>query len=107
MKEEQNNIIIYNTDDGQSSVVLVSSDGMVWLSQMQMAQLFATSKQTVSYHITNIFRENELTKHSVVKEILTTASDGKTYPVEHYSLDMNLMRLKDRGKNTEYPFFHK
>ncbi len=90
MKEEQNNIIIYNTDDGLSSVVLVSSDGMVWLSQMQMAQLFATSKQTVSYHISNILKENELTKQSVVKEILTTAADGKTYPVEHYSLDMVL-----------------
>lgn len=90
MNEDQNNIIIYNTDDGLSSVVLVSSDGMVWLSQMQMAQLFATSKQTVSYHISNILKENELTKHSVVKEILTTAADGKTYPVEHYSLDMVL-----------------
>ena len=90
MNEEQNNIIIYNTDDGLSSVVLVSADGMVWLSQMQMAKLFATSKQTVSYHISNILKENELTKQAVVKEILTTASDGKTYPVEHYSLDMVL-----------------
>ncbi len=90
MNEDQSNIIIYNTDDGLSSVVLVSTDGMVWLSQMQMAQLFATSKQTVSYHISNILKENELTKQSVVKEILTTAADGKTYPVEHYSLDMVL-----------------
>ncbi len=90
MKEEQNDIIIYTTDDGQSSVVLVSADGMVWLSQMQMAKLFATSKQTISYHISNILKENELTKNSVVKEILTTASDGKSYPVEHYSLDMVL-----------------
>ena len=77
MNEEQNNIIIYNTDDGLSSVVLVSTDGMVWLSQMQMAKLFATSKQTVSYHISNILKENELTKRAVVKEILTTAADGK------------------------------
>ena len=90
MNEEQNNIIIYNTDDGLSSVVLVSTDGMVWLSQMQMAKLFATSKQTVSYHISNILKENELTKRAVVKEILTTAADGKSYPVEHYSLDMVL-----------------
>ncbi len=71
MNEDQNNIIIYNTDDGLSSVVLVSSEGMVWLSQMQMAKLFATSKQAVSYHISNILRANELTKHSVIKEILT------------------------------------
>ncbi len=76
MNEEQNNIIIYNTDDGLSSVVLVSTDGMVWLSQMQMAKLFATSKQIVSYHISNILTENELTKQAVVKEILTTAADA-------------------------------
>ena len=87
---QQEDIIIYNTDDGLSSVVLISTDGMVWLSQMQIAKLFATSKQTVSYHISNILKENELPKKAVVKEILTTATDGKSYPVEHYSLDMVL-----------------
>ena len=81
--EQQEDIIIYNTDDGLSSVVLISTDGMVWLSQMQIAKLFATSKQTVSYHIANILKENELQKNAVVKEILTTATDGKSYPVEH------------------------
>ena len=70
--DPQEDIIIYNTDDGLSSVVLISTDGMVWLSQMQIAKLFATSKQTVSYHIANILKENELQKKAVVKEILTT-----------------------------------
>ena len=69
-------IIIYKTDDGKASIALMSADGMVWLNQMQMAQLFATSKQTISYHINNILKDNELSKDSVVKEILTTASDG-------------------------------
>ena len=87
---EQNDIIIYNTDDGKSSVVLVGADGMVWLNQLQMAELFATSKQSISYHITNILKEKELPKIAVVKNILTTASDGKQYMVEHYSLDMVL-----------------
>ena len=63
---QQEDIIIYNTDDGLSSVVLISTDGMVWLSQMQIAKLFATSKQTVSYHISNILKENELPIKAVV-----------------------------------------
>lgn len=69
---------------------MMSADGMVWLNQMQMAQLFATSKQTISYHINNILKDKELSKDSVVKEFLTTASDGKPYSVEHYSLNMVL-----------------
>lgn len=83
-------IIIYKTDDGKVSIALMSADGMVWLNQMQMAQLFATSKQTISYHINNILKDKELSKDSVVKEFLTTASDGKPYSVEHYSLNMVL-----------------
>lgn len=89
-ENSQEDVIIYTTDDGRSSVILVGVEGMVWLSQMQMSKLFATSKQTISYHISNILKENELSKASVVKEILTTATDGKSYPVEHYSLDMVL-----------------
>lgn len=65
---QQEDIIIYNTDDGLSSVVLISTDGMVWLSQMQIAKLFATSKQTVSYHISNILKENELPKKQLSKK---------------------------------------
>ncbi len=53
-----------------------------------MAELFATSKQTISYHIVNILKENELTKDSVVKEYLTTAADGKSYNIVFYSLEM-------------------
>ena len=99
---EQNDIIIYNTDDGKSSVVLVGADGMVWLNQLQMAELFATSKQSISYHITNILKEKELPKIAVVKNILTTASDGKQYMVEHYSLD-----ILWNGQMLENPFFGK
>lgn len=81
-------IIIYRTDDGQNSVNLVSRDGMVWLNQSQMAELFATSKQNISYHIDNILSDNELSYNSVVKDYLTTASDGKDYTVKFYSLEM-------------------
>ena len=53
-----------------------------------MAELFATSKQTISYHVNNILKENELTESSVVKEYLTTAADGKSYNTVFYSLEM-------------------
>ena len=84
------NIIIYNTIDGKVAVALYARDGKIWLNQMQMAELFATSKQTISYHINNILRERELGKDSVVKEFLTTATDGKQYHVVFYALEMIL-----------------
>ncbi len=84
------NIIIYNTQDGKTSVSLLAKDGMVWMSQMQIAELFATTKQNISLHIQNILKEKELEQNSVVKEYLTTANDGKNYSVTHYSLEMIL-----------------
>ncbi|MDR0969946.1 MAG: virulence RhuM family protein [Lentimicrobiaceae bacterium] len=89
MTSEQN-IIIYNTDDGKTSVSLLAKDGQVWLNQQLLAELFDTSKQSISYHTTNILNENELDKNSVVKEFLTTAADGKNYNVSFYSLEMIL-----------------
>ncbi len=70
------------------SVALYAKDGKIWLNQQQMAELFATSKQTISYHIINILKENELSEKLVVKEYLTTAADGKNYNVVFYSLEM-------------------
>lgn len=87
MNDEQN-IIIYRTADGRASVALFAKDGKIWLNQQQMAELFATSKQLISYHIANILKENELIKASVVKQYLTTAADGKNYNVVFYSLEM-------------------
>ena len=86
--DEQQNIIIYRTADGRASVALYAKDGKIWLNQQQMAELFATSKQTISYHIINILKEKELHEKSVVKEYLTTAADGKNYNVVFYSLEM-------------------
>lgn len=79
--DEQQNIIIYRTAEGSASVALYAKDGKIWLNQQQMADLFATSKQTISYHIINILKKNELSESSVVKEYLTTAADGKNYNV--------------------------
>ena len=83
-------IIIYNTQDGKTSVSLLAKDGMVWMSQMQIAELFNTSIPNISMHISNIFEDEELDKNSVVKDYLTTANDGKNYSVTHYSLEMIL-----------------
>ena len=82
MKEnEEPNIIIYNTDDGKVSVTLLAKDGNVWMNQLQLAELFDTSKQNISLHIINILEEKELDVNSVVKDYLTTAADGKNYNV--------------------------
>ena len=69
-------------------------DGKIWLNQQQMAELFATSKQTISHHIINILKEKELNEISVVKEYLTTAADGKNYNVVFYSLYFLLFLAK-------------
>ncbi len=89
MSEEQS-IIIYNTVDGKASVSLLAKDADVWMNQMQLAELFATSIPNISIHISNIFEEKELDKHSVVKDYLTTAKDGKKYTVTHYALEIIL-----------------
>lgn len=87
---ERNEIIIYNTDDGKTKVTLYARDGNVWMNQNQLAELFCTSKQSISYHVSNIISEKELDANSVVKEYLTTAADGKQYGVTFYSLAMIL-----------------
>ena len=86
----ENKIIIYNTDDGKNSVKLFAQDGTVWLNQQMMAELFDTSVQNISLHIINILDDNELDANSVIKDYLTTATDGKNYNVSFYSLDMIL-----------------
>ena len=75
----ENNIIIYNTTDGKASVSLLAKDGTAWMSQAQIAELFATSIPNISMHISNIFEEGELVQNSVVKDYLTTARDSKDY----------------------------
>ncbi len=109
MANNESNIIIYNTIDGKASVVLYARDGSVWMknainrslwdkNQNQLAELFDTSKQTISYHVLNVLNERELSADSVVKDYLTTASDGKNYEVTFYSLDMILAHAQTQCK---------
>jgi hypothetical protein len=90
MDNKQQNIIIYNTADGKASVTLYAKDGMIWMNQLQLAELFDTSKQNIGQHIANILTENELQANSVVKNYFTSAADGKEYNVTFYSLEMIL-----------------
>ena len=82
-----NEIILYQPDDAVKLEVRLSEE-TVWLTQQQMTVLFETTKQNISLHINNIFRENELDKNSVVKDYLTTAADGKKYRTQYYNLDV-------------------
>ena len=85
--ENQGEIILYQPDNEVRLEVRLD-DETVWLTQAQMAQLFQTTKQNVSLHTNNIFKENELERASVVKECFTTAADGKNYRVKYYNLDV-------------------
>ena len=74
MKAKQG-IIIYTSDDGNTSVSLMTRDGNVWLNQNQLGELFDTSIPNISIHISNILKEKELDENSVIKDYLTTAKD--------------------------------
>jgi hypothetical protein len=71
--------LLYQTEDGESRVEVLFEDGSVWLTQQGLATLYQVTKQSVSYHLNNIFRDSELLKARVVKDSLTTAADGKRY----------------------------
>lgn len=84
---QKSQIIIYRTEDGKTRVEVRFEHENVWLTQKLMAELFGTTKQNISLHLQNIFKDKELSQASVVKDFLTTASDGKKYNTKMYSLE--------------------
>jgi hypothetical protein len=86
--DNNTNIIIYQTEDGQTKIDVQLQDESVWLSLNQMTELFQRDKSVIAKHIKNVFDEGELDKISVVAKNATTAADGKTYQVEYYNLDV-------------------
>jgi len=86
--KENTEILLYQTEDGQTKVEVRLESETVWLTQSQMVELFQTTKQNISLHIRNIFREGELQEVSVVKYSLTTAFDGKKYNTKYFNLDV-------------------
>lgn len=84
----ENNIVIYQTQDGQTRIDVKIENDSVWLNQAQIAELLQSSKSNISEHISHIFEEKELDETSVVRNFRTTATDGKDYNVKHYNLDV-------------------
>jgi hypothetical protein len=83
-------LIIYQTDDGLTRVQFRAEDGSLWLTQLEIADLFGGTVANVNIHIRNILKEGELLADSVIKEDLITAADGKRYRTKLYRLDMIL-----------------
>lgn len=81
-------IILYQTDDGQTKLQVKIEDETVWLTQDQMAQLFDKGRTTITEHIQNAFKEGELDEKAVCREFRRTGSDSKEYSVKHYNLDV-------------------
>ena len=86
-KNSANEIILYQPDDTLTLDVRVE-DESVWLTQAQMAELFQTTRNNITLHTRNIFKEGELVEQSVSKESLLTAKDGKRYRTKFYNLDV-------------------
>lgn len=85
---DRGEIVIYQTQDGLAKLDVILEGETVWITQDQMAELFQRDKSTISRHIKNIFEDGELEEKSVVAFFATTASDGKTYQVAYYNLDV-------------------
>ncbi|MCM1253408.1 MAG: virulence RhuM family protein [Clostridium sp.] len=99
MEEQYGQILIYQTEDGETSIDVKMQDETVWLTQQQLADLYCSSKSNVSEHIKHIFEEGELEETAVVRKFRTTASDGKKYNMTYYNLDM-IISLGYRIKST-------
>ena len=90
MKEDQK-IVIYQTEDGQTQIDVRLENETVWLTQAQMVELFQTTKQNVSLHVGNVYKEGELEQEATVKEYLTVQNEGNrkvTRKVKYYNLDV-------------------
>jgi len=87
-RQSEKSVIIYRSEDGTIQLEVQLHEETVWLTQSQMAILFETTRNNITIHIGNLFKEGELEKISVCKESLLTASDGKPYKTKIYNLDV-------------------
>ena len=81
-----NNIIVYS--DGELELNVSINNETTWLNRNQISKLLDRDVKTIGKHISNIFKEKELIKNSVIANFATTATDGKIYNTEHYNLDV-------------------
>jgi hypothetical protein len=85
--KNQSQIIIYQTESGDTKIDVRLENETVWLTQKLIAELFQTTIPNINIHLKNIFGEGELNANSVIKDFLTTAADGKNYKTKFYNLD--------------------
>mgnify|MGYP000585399146 FL=1 len=83
-------LIIYQSDDGKAQVQFRAMDGSLWLSQLQLAELYGVTVANINIHLRKIVQEGELAAEAVIKQDLIPAADGKRYPTKLYRLDMVL-----------------
>ena len=86
--DKKTELVIFKAQDGNVKLDVNIDKDTVWLSLDQMSELFERDKSTISRHIKNIFKDEELSQNSVVANFATTASDGKIYDVTFYDLDV-------------------
>ena len=86
-KLPDNEIVFFRSQDGMTHIEVLFAEENIWITQKRMAELFGTTKQNISLHLRNIFKEKELSENSVVKDFLTTAADGKNYMMKMYALE--------------------
>ena len=79
--------LIFTSQAREKGIEVRYEDQNIWLTQKMMAELFSVTKQAISEHLINIFESKELHDGSVVRNFLTTASDGKNYNTQFYTLD--------------------
>lgn len=82
-----NDILLYTTSEGKVKIEVLFENETFWLSQKKIAELFGVEIPTINYHLKEVFKSNELVEKSVIRKILTTASDGKKYQTQFYNLD--------------------
>ena len=91
MPQNENNIMIYQDEDGITKVSVRFIDEDLWLTQNQIAEIYKTTQENISMHIKNIYRDGELENNSTNKKILLVQAEGNRQVkrnIDHYNLDM-------------------
>lgn len=89
--DSKNEILIYEDKDGITKVNVTFTDEDIWLTQSQLAEIYKTSRENITMHISNIYKDNELLKDSTCKKFLQVQNEGSRSVkrnIDHYNLDM-------------------
>jgi hypothetical protein len=103
MMNQENELAVYQTENGALELRTDLAGETVWITQKQLSEVFGVYVRTISEHIKNIFKTNELEEDSVIRKFRITASDGKSYNTNHYNLDMiiSIELIQKQPQNSE------